>query len=607
MMKYINLCKTNRENLRRSSHGLNRHYSSLFRTSLAKRLKDTTTSATKGWSTRKVQEEATREAREKLVSKVEPLVRERLKKEFPREFEASWFVDASAFGGRQAPPLTLASFKTLLALNGFQRVVKPSGNNHRLYLAEGVVATPPRKLSFNAMAIPFASGYQEFARGMEMDNVGVFGDVHNHFVTSTQSNKKIDRLFAQPLEHSYLHPGDRIVKVENETDSQPVAKPADFPEFVQEDITVYRVAENSAARVIDSTYSRWTEWTQRRFVRPLKDAKYRTRIAIKSANAMRAKFHEVMEKSLAERVFEELSNFLKRRSETKRLENSNIVVASESPVPAERVNNTPISDEVGKISNNNKEPKSQAIAKSETEATPAKKMDASEESKEEKSIEVVEEKKEIDPLETLVVISSRSIIPVGGSSKANSASEPIATGEGDEIVHSVSLYRRMTPSTRILALPDYYVLRHSSASTLVSVSLVVFGALPLAYRSYIFSINYEWLVGSGLIATSVIATITYGIVSWRWRARTSQSKTVHEALGARVGARDEAALLLLKEGAVRSLVGKILDAKIPTSEEPPTNLDAGNALVDPMQWAIDFGVIEESKSSASKDDKQTQN
>uniref|UniRef100_A0A7S0UHT6 Uncharacterized protein n=1 Tax=Pseudo-nitzschia delicatissima TaxID=44447 RepID=A0A7S0UHT6_9STRA len=221
--------------------------------------------------------------------------------------------------------------------------------------------------------------------------------------------------------------------------------------------------------------------------------------------------------------------------------------------------------------------------------------------------ESVVDKKEVDPLETLVVISSRPkdmepekstaiTLQIVGS-KPNSTSQTIATDEGDEIVNSIALYRRMTPSTRILALPDYYVLRHSSASTLVSFSLVVFGALPLAYRSYIFSINYDWLVGSGLIATSVIATITYGIVSWRWRARTSQSKTVHEALGARVGARDEAALLLLKEGAVRSVVGAILDAQTnPTISEEI----AGNALIDPIEWAIDFGIMEDSKSSESQ-------
>ncbi len=611
-MQCVNLSKANQKNLQQSSVVVGRSYS-LFRNSVAKRLKDTTM---KGWSTRALQEEASREARQKLFSKVEPLVRERLKKEFPREFEASWFRDAPAFGGKHPPTLTLSSFKTLLALNGFQRVVKPSGNNHRLYLAEGVVATPPMNLSFNAMSIPFASGYQEFARGMDIDNVGVFGDFHNHFVTSTQSNTKKDRLFAQPLESSFLHPEDGKPKPQSsDNDAQPTT--SDFPEFIQEDITPYRITENAAARIIDSTYSRWTGWTQRRIVRPLKDAKYRTRVAIKSANAMRAKFHEALEKPIAQRIWEELSEMRKPPSQRKRIENGNSVIANEVSISAE---GTERKAPYSKLSSekeddfNDKEVKSEMIAEKENQEDSPTMIEISSDDKNDHSDDGSgNDKKEVDPLETLVVISSRPkdvepeksraiTLQIVGS-KPNSTSETIATDEGDEIVDSVALYRRMTPSTRILALPDYYVLRHSSASTLVSASLVVFGALPLAYRSYIFSINYDWLVGSGLIATSVIATITYGIVSWRWRARTSQSKTVHEALCARVGARDEAALLLLKEGAVRSVVGAILDAQTnPTNSEEISRY----TLIDPIEWSIDFGIMEDSESGESQDAEKVQ-
>ena len=174
----------------------------MFRNSATKRLVET-----KGWSTKQMQEASAREARKDLVAKVEPLVRDRLQKEFPREFQASWFNDNNVYDNT-IEPMTVSSFKNLLALNGFQTVAKPS--NTRLYLAEGVVATPPIKLSFNAKAIPFASGYQEFARGMEMDNVGVFGDVHKHLVKAHQTKTSKELLFAQPLERSHLHPDDGI-------------------------------------------------------------------------------------------------------------------------------------------------------------------------------------------------------------------------------------------------------------------------------------------------------------------------------------------------------------------------------------------------------------
>ena len=226
------------------------------------------------------------------------------------------------------------------------------------------------------------------------------------------------------------------------------------------------------------------------------------------------------------------------------------------------------------------------------------------------------DKKDDDPLETLVVISSRpsprNVVATTrfhrSFPKSTSGNNNTGIDEGDEIIDSVTLYRRMTPSTRILALPDYYVLRHSSASTLVAVSLVIFGALPLAYRSYVFSIDYDWLVGSGTIAASVIATITYGIFAARWRARTSQSKTLHEGLGARVGARDEAAVLLLKEGAIRSVARAVLEAAVEEGRSGvSTNSNSSNgggvvgiggALIDPREWAIDFGLMEERESTA---------
>ena len=119
--------------------------------------------------------------------------------------------------------------------------------------------------------------------------------------------------------------------------------------------------------------------------------------------------------------------------------------------------------------------------------------------------------------------------------------------DDDEVVVSATLYRR---TTRVLKNIGIARLRHSSASTFVPVSLVVFGELPVAYRSYVFFIDYDWLIGSGTIAASVIATVKYGILSTRCRDRTSV-RTVVDALYRRVCARDDVAFLIMREGAIR--------------------------------------------------------
>lgn len=118
----------------------------------------------------------------------------------------------------------------------------------------------------------------------------------------------------------------------------------------------------------------------------------------------------------------------------------------------------------------------------------------------------------------------------------------------------MTLYAYMNPSVRLVTLP--HVLGHKSASTLVSVSLVLFGALPLAYRSLNYANLYPGL--SEALAASVIGTISYGIWSQRYNARVSQSRVLAEGLLHRVQARDDAVVLFLKEGAVRHVSQAVL-------------------------------------------------
>jgi len=472
----------------------------------------------------------------------------------------------------------MASFRTLLELNGFSAVATPSGSESVLYLAEGVVATPPL---FDRARIPFASGYQEFAREIDLEDVGVFGDVR-HLLSAPAS--KTDRLFAQPVgdARSHLHPDDGVDGAKRRTL---------LPVLVQEDLTLYRLAETSAARFLDGTYARISGWTQKRVVRPLTNARYRTRVAIKSANALRARLRSVLERSLADRALEGIRN---------------LHAADAVPAAAIADSPPPSSDRGGSPPSSSSKPAKDhrggdggggdreapvvvggRTEKEEQHADP----DAANRSIAATGIPATatDRDHEDDPLETVVAITSRP-----RTARARGVGRHRDDDDEDEIVDSVALFRRMTPATRMLTLPGIYVLRHSSASTLVSVSLVVFGALPLAYRSYLFSVNYGWLPGAGSIAAaSVLATVGYYIVVGRWRARTSQRGALHEALAARVGARDEAALLLLREGAVRAVsraVSEAVDGRGGSAsaaarpQPPPTS-------VDPVSWAIDLGLL----------------
>mmetsp|Transcript_11224 Transcript_11224/g.23724 ORF Transcript_11224/g.23724 Transcript_11224/m.23724 type:complete len:739 (-) Transcript_11224:1652-3868(-) len=257
---------------------------------------------------------------------VENAVRHRLKEDFPREFGVIAVRDDNQerdkqqreleLGGgihRNNESMSLSSFRTLLALNGFQKVVTPTGTKGRLYLAEGVVATPPR---WRTLA----------------------DEVNNRVAMAFQNAPARDRLFAQPIAISRLHPGDGNENGngnDNDNDAQnkykynsfassgkgalsasasasstAASSPQQFslsvalPEFVQDDLTWYRLAENSAAKFLDRRYSSWKDWTEKRFVLPLRNAKYRTRVMLKTIHKVHQKIHAVLEKSILERCLE---------------------------------------------------------------------------------------------------------------------------------------------------------------------------------------------------------------------------------------------------------------------------------------------------------------
>jgi hypothetical protein len=168
----------------------------------------------------------------------------------------------------------------------------------------------------------------------------------------------------------------------------------------------------------------------------------------------------------------------------------------------------------------------------------------------------------------------------------------------------LTLFAHMSPTVRLVALP--HILGHKSASTLVSVSLVFFGALPLAYRSLNYASLYPGL--SEALAISVIGTITYGIWSQRYNARISQSRAVANALLHRVQARNDAVVLVLQEGAVRQVSQAVLseyfdrlvnttkirgeDKELLMQLTTPDISVASTDLVNPLELAVKLNLLE---------------
>mmetsp|Transcript_19562 Transcript_19562/g.45465 ORF Transcript_19562/g.45465 Transcript_19562/m.45465 type:complete len:303 (-) Transcript_19562:8481-9389(-) len=104
-----------------------------------------------------------------LRLEVEDAVRRRLHETYPLAFGAKQPMSGSSPRGNEWIML-LSSIRTLLDLNGFQKVVTPSGTNARLYLAEGVVATPPRWNFRPAGSVASASPPVGYGHGHEHEH-----------------------------------------------------------------------------------------------------------------------------------------------------------------------------------------------------------------------------------------------------------------------------------------------------------------------------------------------------------------------------------------------------------------------------------------------------
>ena len=112
-----------------------------------------------------------------------------------------------------------------------------------------------------------------------------------------------DRLFAQPI--NFMN-----YKEEKGVENSSTLSPSSFPDFVQSNLSLYRFLENSVAKFLDGRYSQMNSFAQRKFVRPLKDAKFRASIIRQRIDKIRHSTNKTFEKSLLEQFMERMSNLL---------------------------------------------------------------------------------------------------------------------------------------------------------------------------------------------------------------------------------------------------------------------------------------------------------
>ena len=577
-------------------------------------------------------------ASKRLEAVVDQLVRARLLKEFPHEFRTTTTTTTTT----GTPFLSLASFRTLVALSGYHRVDIPTGTSARLYLAEGVVVAPP--------------GVSQSYRKHQRDKLYQHYIANNHTTLSTQT-----RLFVQP-QQSWL---GYSVPPSN---------------FVQDDLPLYRLLENSIAQVIDRQQLSLAQWYQRWWVIPIKTVHDRTRLRLKAWQRSIIQHHAslrllantvVPNKSLFELLLGYLQQQMFPRKDTIPSHNT---YDNKKPHTTQSSTTTTINhpDHFTKNSRGGI-PKNVTIISAasynpglfaEDDAVEATTRNEYNTTNDNRSSSNNSCNRTIydgdDSYENLIVVtscrsSSKSLAlsascidnnnkqnkdannsnynnktnnedqdnnaPNQNSShrdtfNATKNDDNVDDSVEDEMVTAVRLYHSMQPSTRILGLasPDYWTLRHSSASTCVHWGMVLGGAIPLSYRSYHFSLQYPWLVSPSTVAVSVIATITYSIYKWRYHSRTAQASTIAAGLHQRLHARDTAALLVLQHTVVSNITAAILQTYYATSAQQENNThsttyisDNNNKatysddnrsttvssarLIDPIEWALDFGLL----------------
>jgi hypothetical protein len=121
--------------------------------------------------------------------------------------------------------------------------------------------------------------------------------------------------------------------------------------------------------------------------------------------------------------------------------------------------------------------------------------------------------------------------------------------------HRLLLVQDVPPKYRLLVLPttpttkNPYRLQHGRAASVIYTGLVMGSGVPLAYRSLKYAFDYPGL--AQVMVASVVGSVSYSLWASRNGAQTRQLLVVANATTSRIVARDEAAMLLLREGARR--------------------------------------------------------
>ena len=165
---------------------------------------------------------------------------------------------------------------------------------------------------------------------------------------------------------------------------------------------------------------------------------------------------------------------------------------------------------------------------------------------------------------------------------------------------TLAWYTHILPSHRLLAIDHTY--QHKVASTAIHISFVVFGAVPLAYRSFVFAWDYPGL--SEIIASSVIGTVLYGIYSSRSITEIRQAQIVSKGISQRIIARDHVAIWTLQQNAIQRLTDLILTVYYDHYDNqehdgPKAGTNSGIRGNDDKQNAVTKGTLVPSPSSGA--------
>jgi len=159
---------------------------------------------------------------------------------------------------------------------------------------------------------------------------------------------------------------------------------------------------------------------------------------------------------------------------------------------------------------------------------------------------------------------------------------------------------------RLLVLPENssfrpYDLRHGRSGTVIYTGIVLFGAVPLTYRSLNYAMDYaEYPVITNTIIASAVASVSYSVWASRYSARTRQSLAVSSATSSRIVARDDAVEVLLADEACGALANAAMNEYLSRLDQKGGR-DGGrraswaktppSAGVDPVSIALELGLL----------------